>query len=360
MLVSVWKESWSEDDSSLLGAWAGAGDHDEVTLDETVGWPAAEWVDALVGGIELSLAAVLLLSRADESDELVDVDTVEVAHLTSTTAGVLDVSWVPGADTSDLSVTTSGLAWKSGDVPAVDNTLETTATGDGDGIDLLANLEDIGDLDLLFEEVEGKVDLGSDVTAVDLELDDLSLLGLKRGKLWLGVGDQSDDLAVLLESLDGLLESLWLLGSDGLVLGESGVLLWLSLVEPALDGFSDVRSPDGVSLAEALWSLDVAGDTAADHGWGIEDGDLLDNLLHDSLVGGVIFDESEDVGATSLVGDETSKVWSLLLVINWEGLDVWAAEGASGLWKEAKVAFSAFGVVSVCHAKSKEVVWVFW
>jgi hypothetical protein len=94
-LVAVWEDGLAQNDGSLLGTWARAVDHDEVTLDETIVDPAAEWVDALLSGIHFSLAASGILGSVDHQDELVGLNTVEVTHLTSTCAGVLDVSWVP-------------------------------------------------------------------------------------------------------------------------------------------------------------------------------------------------------------------------------------------------------------------------
>lgn len=330
--VSEWEESFTEDDGSLLWTWAVTSDHDEVTLDHTIVDPSTEWVDTLVGSIHLSSADSGVSGGTNEEDEFVLSSTVEIAHLTGTSDGVVDISWVPAADTSDLTGTTSSLTWEEADVPTGCATFETTTAGDGDGVNLLTFFEDGGNFDFLFEHGSGEVNLLGDVTTVNLDFDDLGLLGFKWGLVWLGVSDEADNTAFLLDLGELVLEFFWVLSSSGFVLGESVLLGVLSLVESALGGFSDVSSPDGVSGLDTLWSLDITDDTGTNHGWGIEDGDLLDDLLHGLLVGGTFFDETHDVGVTSLVADETSEVAGLGSVILWEGLDLWAGVGATLLW----------------------------
>jgi hypothetical protein len=173
-----------------------------------------------------------------------------------------------------------------------------------------------------------------------LDFHDLGFLGLKWGEFWLGVGKESDDTAFFLEFVElfSKLTSVLLHGS--LVFGESSDLGWSLLVESTLAGISYVSSPDGVGLLESLWSLNVTNDTSANHGWGIQDSDVTDNLFDGLLVSRTLFNETHDVSATSLVGDETSKVWSLGLVVSWESLDVGTRELATLFWKEGKGTFS--------------------
>jgi hypothetical protein len=94
----------------------------------------------------------------------------------------------------------------------------------------------------------------------------VGLLLLERGLADLGVGEDTDDSAVLLDALQ--------LASDGGtallgvllgVLGE-GLLLALVpvLVEAALDLVAQVLSPDGGERAETTGSLDVTDNTDSD------------------------------------------------------------------------------------------------
>lgn len=172
------------------------------------------------------------------------------------------------------------------------NTFETTTAGDGDGINLFANFEDALNVDGLLEEGGSEVNLLGNITTVNLNFDDLSLLGFEVGEFWLGVGNQSDDTAFLLELVEVFSELVWILLAESLVLSESGDLLWGLLVVSALARFSDVISPDSVSLAETSWGQDVTSDTSANHGWGIENGDVTNDLLDGLLISGTLFNET--------------------------------------------------------------------
>ena len=186
-----------------------------------------------------------------------------VTHLTGTGNSPLDVVGMPGTDTGDLTQTLVGLTGQLGGTPTAGDTLETVTLGDGNDIDHLVLLEDAVDLDGLLEQVAGKVNLVGDVATVDLDLHEVGLLLLDGGLADLGVGEDTDDRAVLLHALQ-------LAGDGGAalvgvllgVLGE-GLLLALVpvLVEATLDLIAQVLSPDGGERAETTGSLDVADNT---------------------------------------------------------------------------------------------------
>lgn len=166
------------------------------------------------------------------------------------------------------------------DTPPVGDTLVTVTLGNTDGVDDLVLLEHAGDADLLLEVGAGKLDLVSDGTAVDLDLHEVGLLLLEAGLGQLGVGEDSDNGAVLLDALelagDGLAVVL------GVLLGVTGERLSLRdvpvLVEAALELVGEVLGPDGGQSAEAAGSLDVADNTDDDHGGSLDDGNGLDDL----------------------------------------------------------------------------------
>lgn len=155
--------------------------------------------------------------------------------------------------------------------PTGGNTRETVTLGDGDAVNHLVLLEDGADLDGLLEEAVGEVNLVGNGTTVDLDLHKVGLLLLKRGLVDLGVGEDTDDSAVLLDALevagDGLASVLGVLLG---VLGE-GLLLGLVpvLVEATLDLVGQVLGPDGGQRAETAGSLDVANKTNGDHLQGV-------------------------------------------------------------------------------------------
>lgn len=189
--------------------------------------------------------------------------TVVVTHLTGTGNSPLDVGRMPGTDTGNLAQTLVSLARKLLGAPSAGDTLETVTLGDGDDINHLILLEDAVDLDGLLEQVVGEVNLVGDAATVDLDLHQVGLLLLERGLADLGVGEDTDDSAVLLDALkltgDGSTAALGVLLG---VLGE-GLLLALVpvLVEAALELVAQMLSPDGGERAETTGSLDVSDDT---------------------------------------------------------------------------------------------------
>lgn len=174
---------------------------------------------------------------------------------------------VPGTDTSDLTETLVGLSGELLGAPTGGNTRETVTLGDGNAVNHLILLEDGADLDGLLEEAVGEVNLVGNGTTVDLDLHKVGLLLLERSLGDLGVGEDTDDSAVLLDALevagDGLASVLGVLLG---VLGE-GLLLGLVpvLVEATLDLVGQVLGPDGGQGAETTGSLDVANKTNGDH-----------------------------------------------------------------------------------------------
>lgn len=189
--------------------------------------------------------------------------TVVVTHLTGTGNSPLDVTRVPSTDTSNLTQTLVSLTGQLLGAPTAGDTLETVTLGDGNDIDHLVLLEDTVDLNGLLEQVAGKVNLVGNGATVDLNLHQVGLLLLERGLADLGVGEDTDDGAVLLDALEltgdgGTVLLSVLLG----VLGE-GLLLALVpvLVEAALDLVAQVLSPDSGERAETTGGLDVTDNT---------------------------------------------------------------------------------------------------
>ena len=219
--------------------------------------------DLLLGDVELSRGVALIGALADAENLVVARGTVVVTHLTGTGNSPLDVARVPGTNTSDLAQTLVGLTGQLGGTPTAGDTGETVTLGDGNNIDHLVLLEDAVDVDGLLEQVAGEVNLVGNGATVDLDLHKVGLLLLDGGLADLGVGEDTDNSAVLLDALklagDGGTTALGVLLG---VLGE-GLLLALVpvLVEATLDLVAQVLSPDSGERAETTGSLDVADNT---------------------------------------------------------------------------------------------------
>jgi hypothetical protein len=259
---------------------------------------------------------------------VVDRGTVVVTVLTGTGNSPLDVGRVPGTDTGDLTQTLVGLARQLLGAPASGDTGETVTLGDGNDVDNLVLLEDGVDRHGLLEQTLAESDLVGDGTTVDLDLHQVSLLLLQGSLADLGVGEDTDDGAVLLDAgqLAGDRGTLVL----GVLLGVLGESLLLALVpvlvEAALQLITEMLSPDGGQGPQTAGSLDVADKAHDDHRWGINNGNSLNDLLLVRLGTGAV-EVADDGGHTSLVAESGSQVDGLLGVILGEGLDTAAVAG---------------------------------
>jgi len=132
------------------------------------------------------------------------------------------------------------LSGKLGDTPTLGNTLVTLTVGDGNGVNDLVLLEDGSNTDLLLEVRLGELDLVGNGTTVDLDLHEVGLLLGETSLAVLGVGKDSDDRTVLLDTLelsgDG---STRVLGVLLVVSGES--LLLGSVPVPAMSVAHSIR-----------------------------------------------------------------------------------------------------------------------
>ena len=159
------------------------------------------------------------------------------------------------------------LTWKLLRAPSACHTLETVTLGDGDAVDHLVLLEDGVDLDWLLEHALCKVDFVRDRTAVDLDLHEMCLLLLERRHAKLSVCEDTDDGAVLLDTLEVASDALAALLCMLLrVLGERLLLALIPvLVESALEFVGEMLSPDSSQRAEAAGCLDVANEANNHH-----------------------------------------------------------------------------------------------
>ena len=187
---------------------------------------------------------------------------------------------MPGTDTSDLAETLVGLARELLGTPTVGDTLETVTLRHRDDIDDLILLEHAGDLHGLLEQAVREFDLVRDRATVDLDLHEVSLLLGETGLADLGVGENTDNGAVLANALE--LASNRLSTILGVLLGVAGEGLLLGavpvLVEPTLDGIGEMVSPDSGEGSEVTGSFDVTDETDSDKGRGFDNGDGFHNL----------------------------------------------------------------------------------
>jgi len=313
-------DSLAEGEKTTTSADTAALDHDKVLIDDTIVRESTHGSDGLVCKIKLGLA-VTLFADTETVDLLVHLCAVVEAHLTGTGNSPCDVGRMPGTDTSNLAVATVSLARKVTDTETLDDTLESVTLGDTDDIDGLVHGKDRVDRDLLLKEADGKVELLLDVgTTVDLDLHDVSLALTDRGEVDLGVGNDTDDRALTGELLDrGLHVLLKVLVVAvvlvGLLLADAPVL-----VETTLALVADVLSPDSTDRAETTGCVLVADKTDNNHGRSLDDGDTLEDLLLVEELAHRTVNITQNVGHTSLIAKESSKVGLLRSIVLGEGL----------------------------------------
>jgi len=324
-------ESLPEGQHPLLGSNGTTLQHEPVLGDDTIVRETTNGGDALLSVIVLGGGVVLLASLSNTVDPLVHLGTVMVSVLTGTGDGVLDTARMPGTDTSDLPETLSGLTGKLGHSPTGGHTLETLTLGDTNNINELIKSKNIVNLNFLLHELLTELDLLGDGTTVDLDLHHVGLLLAEVQLANLGVGDDTDKGAVLLDASELAEEVLGLLSNGLLVLRESLVLGAVPvLVEATEDLSGEMVGPNGGQGTHTGGGLDVTDHTDNNHGGSLNNGDSLASLLVVPHLGPRHVDLTENVGHTGLVTHEGSEVAWLLLVILGEGTDA-APDGLRAL-----------------------------
>ena len=196
-----------------------------------------------------------------------------------------------------------------------------------------------------------EVDLGSGIlSSVDLDFEDVVLLlPVVSHEVHLGVGDDSDNRAVLFDSVELGFELLGVLGDLGVVVRE-GLLLGVHpvLVESSLGSDVQMVAPDGGEGSEASGGFDVADQTDDSQRRGFDDGDGFDLLLLVQFGLGSV-DVSQDVGHASLESTESSEVARLGLVVPGEASYSSSVVSGSSSGHESQVALSGAREFSMRH-----------
>jgi hypothetical protein len=286
----------------------------------------------------------------DAVDLLVDLRAVEITLLTRTCHGPTNASRMPRTNASNLAETLVGLAGQLGNVPTRDNTLETVTLGNTEDVDHLVLREDRLGRHMLLEQLVAEIDLVRNGATVDLDLENVGLLLADLNLGDLSVGDNTDDLAMLLDLRQLLLGVLRLLRLLLSVLCEGLLVLGLVpvLVEPSAELIGQMLGPDGGQGAKTARSLHIPDDSDNHHGRGLNDGNSLDGLLL-VLLGTGLVNITSDVRHASLVAHEGGKVARLGGIIAGELPDATLVMGATLARKEAKRTMARAFELTVGH-----------
>lgn len=294
-------------------------DEEVILVNFTVEGETTQWGDVLLDGISSGGGVVgntTDLTSTETVDLLVDLSTGVVTLLTRAGNRPFDGSGMPSTDTSDLTETSVSLSSKLLGTKSLNNTLVTFTLGNSNSVNALVGFEDLTDGDLLFELAESPVDLLGDVTTINLDFHDLSLVLSKLDLADLSSSKNADNSAVLLDAFEVSVDGLFVFSVMLVLVSVLGESLFLGvhpvLVEAAFDIVVELGSPDSLESTEATRSLNVTNKTNNLHGWALEDGASVNDVLLDDLFTFTTFLVLDDVGHTSLVADESSKV-------NWLG-----------------------------------------
>jgi len=276
-------QTLSEEKDSLLGADTATLDQDEIFFDNTVVWETTERSDGLLSQISsgggVSVTAFVSDTDTNSVDFLVHFSSVVITELTGSGDGESYSGRMPSSDTSDLSETSMGLSGQSLGSESGGDTFVSLTLGNTEDVNHLILVDNLGDSDFLLEVLSGEVDLLSDVATVDLDFEDVSSLLSKVELIQLGVDDNSDNLAVFLDSVE-LAGDVLLVAPLLSVLGESLLLgVHPVFIESSLELSGQVLGPDGGQGSETSWSLDVTNNTDDNNWWGFEDCASFDDFL---------------------------------------------------------------------------------
>ena len=333
----------SEDDGSLASTNNTSLNHDEVLIDNTVVGEATKRSDVLINSISLGGSVVLGSTdgtSANSVDLLVELSSAVVAELTGTGDGPLNGSGMPSTDTTDLAETSVGLARKAGDTESLDDTGGSLTTGHTNSVDHLELVEDLTNGDFALELLEAPIDFLSNGATIDLDLEEVSLALAEVQLGELGASEDTDDSAVLLDSLEVALDGVLALGVLFVSLGvvREGLLLGVLpvLVEAALELIGKVLSVNGGQSTEATGGVDVTNETDDLKRGALDDGDGLNDVLLEDLLTLTAFVVAGDVGHASLVTHEGGKVDGLLSIILGEGSNTTVVVSCSALGEEGE------------------------
>lgn len=255
-------DALTKSDGSLAGSTNSTLDHQPVLIDFTVVRESTNRGDRFLSEINFGGAALGITFLSNSDDSLVDFGTVMVTLLTGTCNSEVNTSRMPGTNTGNLAETTMSLSWESGNTPTRDNTFSTMTTSGRADIKDFTLREDRVNSNLLFEKVSAEVNLLSDGASVELDFQQVGNLLAEFDLADLGMGKNTDNLAILLDAVDLRLNILGFLGEflgilgEGLSLGAVPVL-----VESAFNFIRQVSSPNSGKRTKTIGGFNISDKT---------------------------------------------------------------------------------------------------
>jgi hypothetical protein len=241
-----------------------------------------------------------------------------VTELTSSGDSVSNSRRMPGSDTSDLSVTSMGFLLKMFNSESFDDSLESFTLGDSQNIEHFVLFEDRVDSNFFFEKVISEVNFLGGGSSVNLDFDDVVFLLSEVKEFHLGGGQNSNNRAIFLDSVQLDIDGFAGFGIFLLVFGESLFLRVHPVFVESSEGiFIEFLSPDSGQVSETSGGFDISDNSDNNHGGSFNDGDGFNNFFLVKFGTG-FFNVSKDVGHTSFESGESGKMNGGLNVISGE------------------------------------------
>eukprot|EP00126_Sphaerothecum_destruens_P002308 Sdes_comp15744_c0_seq2m4788 len=287
-------------------------------------------IDGLIGQIVFSGGVILddfsIFSTNGISNSinlLVHFCTVMISVLTRTRNCVLDTTWMPSSNTSNLSQTLVGFPGQFLGAPTMSNTFESMTLGDTDDINHFRVIKNSFDWNLLLKVFDSKVDFISHGTSVDLNLHNVSFLLGQLALTDLSVTNSTNNRAVLFHARQFRINCFFAFSTGPLlgVFGESFLLAGVPVfVKSSFTFITNVLSKHSGECSQSTRSLDVPNNSNTNHGRSLYNSDGLHNFLLVRFgTGPVHF--SNNVSHTSFVADESSQVTGFAGIITRKGFD---------------------------------------
>lgn len=221
------------------------------------------------------------------------------------------------------------------DAETLDDSGKSATLSDTDDVDGLKSREDLVYSNFLLEEGVSEVDFLSNRTSVDLDFEDVGFLLLEVEKTGLSVSNNSDDSAVLFKSVQKSLNGFRVAGDFFFVFFEAFPLGSVPVfIESTLEVGAEGLGPNGGKTSEAADGFNVADNADDSDGWGLDDGDCLDDLLFVELRSST-FDFTKNVSHSRLEAGESSKMGLFRGVVFGEGPYAASMVASSSLGKES-------------------------
>lgn len=313
--LRVCDEALSESEAALLGSHDAALKHEPILVDLAVVREASEGRDRFFCEISFGRGRVGIAGFADAVDFFVHLGTVVVSVLSRASDRERDARRMPSSDTGDFAQPAVGFAGQSSHAPSLNDALGAVSARGAADVDHLVGVEDRVDWDFLLEERLGVVDLFCDrSSAVDLDLHEVGLLLTKLELFDLGVRDDADHRARLLDFFDGDVD----LASFRVLLGILGHRLSLAvvpvLVEPALDLLGQKLRKHRTVRSQAAGRFHVSDHADNHHRRCLENRHRFHHFLFVQFRSWTL-DVADDVGHACFVGHERCQMRRLRRVV---------------------------------------------